>query len=79
MMVKVNRPELGAHSNEAARAQRPRALTLSMAEMSALRRVLEARKQAVMDTIDRADELKLHNLLDDLDCDKSTSDAIQVR
>jgi hypothetical protein len=78
LMFKVTRPEAtGGSTTETAGAPR-RALTLSLAEMTALRRVLEARKQVVMDTIDRADELKLSNLLDDLDCDKTTSDAIQV-
>lgn len=79
MMFKVTRPEAPVNSPETAKALHSRALTLSTAEMTALRRVLEARKQAVMDTIDRADELKLSNLLDDLDCDKATSDTIQVR
>jgi hypothetical protein len=77
LMFKVTRPGATGESSETAGAPR-RALTLSLAEMTALRRVLEARKQVVMDTIDRADELKLSNLLDDLDCDKTTSDAIQV-
>lgn len=56
----------------------PTAASLSAAEVTVLQGVLETQRRRIMDTVDRAEELKLENLLDDLGCDQAIVDAMLV-
>jgi hypothetical protein len=70
VMCKVSRGSTGAQEETRA--------VLSAAEASVLHGVLQAPRTKIMDSVDRAEELKLENLLDDLCCDQEIVDAMLV-
>jgi hypothetical protein len=70
VMCKVSRSSMG--TQEETRA------VLSAAEASILHGVLHAQRTKIMDCVDRAEELKLKNLLDDLCCTQEIVDAMLV-
>lgn len=59
-------------------AARPASIVLSGAEAQALHRVLEALRHKIADSIDKADELQLSNLLEDIGCEETTTRALLV-
>ncbi len=56
-----------------------RALVLSGAEGRALRQLLGIKKAKIADGIDRADELQLQTLLEEIDCDEDLAKTLLVR
>jgi hypothetical protein len=70
VMCKVSRSSTG--TQEESRA------VLSVAEASVLHGALQDQRRKIMDSVDRAEELKLENLLDDLSCDQEIVDAMLV-
>ena len=56
-----------------------RAVVLSNNEASVLRRLRDTQKAKIADTIDRAEELQLKNLLEDIDCDEDLAKTLLVR
>lgn len=56
-----------------------RAVVLSGAEAGALRRLRDAQRAKISDSIDRAEELQLPNLLEDIDCDEDLAKTLLVR
>lgn len=59
-------------------APRTTNLVLSGTEIQALHRVLESLRHKIADSIDKAKELQLSNLLEDLDCEEATVRALVV-
>jgi hypothetical protein len=70
VMCKVSRSSMGTQEETLA--------VLSAAEASILHGVLQAQRTKIMDSVDRAEELKLETLLDDLCCDQEIIDAMLV-
>lgn len=56
-----------------------RAVVLSSAEAGVLRRLCDSQKAKIADGIDRAEELQLQTLLEDIDCDEDLAKTLLVR
>lgn len=56
-----------------------RSVVLSSGEANTLRRLRDTQKAKIADTIDRAEELQLKNLLEDIDCDEDLAKTLLVR
>jgi len=54
------------------------AMTLSKAEFLSFQCASDTAKQRIIDSIERADELKLEAVLEDLDCEEDIADALMV-
>lgn len=71
-------PERKEGNGTAAVPVRPTSLTVSGGEAQVLHRVLDGLRQKIVDGIDKADELKLSSLLEDLDCEGAIAQALLV-
>lgn len=56
-----------------------RSVVLSSNEASVLRRLRDTQRSKIADTIDRAEELQLKTLLEDIDCDEDLAKTLLVR
>lgn len=74
-MCKVNQQSA---DSAAAEGGHGRAVVLSGAESGVLRRLRDAQRAKISDGIDRAEELQLQNLLEDIDCDEDLAKTLMV-
>ncbi len=73
--------QLGADSSSKATDTNAfvRSVVLCSREANVLRRLRDTQKAKIADTIDRAEELQLKNLLEDIDCDQDLAKTLLVR
>ena len=77
-MCKITQLGTDSSSNSSENNPFARSIVLSSGEASVLRRLRDAQRAKIADTIDRAEELQLKNLLEDIDCDEDLAKTLLV-